>query len=214
MDTHILQLQAPYDYIYCNGEVGKHIATLILSEIKEDGTGQQHLVTHSYPIVKYWNSPQGVVWNNAELTDCFVLCNDADKQLDIDTFLLLVSRRIAKLQPKYDEKGENFFDSHSFYGMCLMFKETLLKYGIKFKCAAENIDQEWRIEGNSCREGYYALSFFYDIYESDIVEETWEKVLKEVLERRSDWEELLDNLVKIRFVADSTFAKEQNIESL
>lgn len=39
METQILKLEAPFDYIYCNGEVGKHIATYIVGEsrIGEDG---------------------------------------------------------------------------------------------------------------------------------------------------------------------------------
>lgn len=213
MDTHILQLQAPYDYIYCNGEVGKHIATLIVSETRKEGL-HLHLETHSYPIVKYWNSPQGVVWNRAELTDCFVLCNDDDKQLDVDTFLLLVTRRINKLQEKYEAAGANFFDNESFFSMALMFKEKLLKYGIKFKCAPENKDMTWSIEANKASDGYYALSFFYDTYTSNIFEKTWKEVLDQVLEERRDWEELLDYLVKIHFKTESSFAKEQNLESL
>ena len=32
METQILKLEAPFDYIYCNGEVGKHIATYIVGE--------------------------------------------------------------------------------------------------------------------------------------------------------------------------------------
>ncbi len=75
MDTQILPLQAPYEYICCNGEVGKHIATMIVSESSKDAEGRLQLTTHSYPIVKYWNAPQGVVWDKAELTDCVVLRN-------------------------------------------------------------------------------------------------------------------------------------------
>lgn len=38
MDTQILNLNEPYEYIHCNGEVGKHIATLIVYEnTKSDG---------------------------------------------------------------------------------------------------------------------------------------------------------------------------------
>ena len=32
METQILNLKEPYEYIHCNGEVGKHIATLIVYE--------------------------------------------------------------------------------------------------------------------------------------------------------------------------------------
>ena len=92
METQILNLQAPFDYIHCNGEVGKHIATMIVYETTKDENGTYHLESHSHPIVKYWNAPGGVVWNNAELTDCDVLCNEDKKEVDIYYFFRMVRR--------------------------------------------------------------------------------------------------------------------------
>ena len=89
MDTQILKLEAPYEYIYCNGEVGKHIATYIVGESKIGEDGKYELETHSHPIVQYQGSPKGVVWNRAELTDCEVLCSEDDMRIDIRTFYLL-----------------------------------------------------------------------------------------------------------------------------
>ena len=51
METQILKLEAPFDYIYCNGEVGKHIATYIVGESRIGEDGKYTLETHSHPIV-------------------------------------------------------------------------------------------------------------------------------------------------------------------
>lgn len=92
MDTQILNLQAPYEYIHCNGEVGKHIATMIVYETTRDENGAYKLESHSHPIVKYWNSPAGVLWNHAELTDCDVLCREDRKEVDYYYFLRMLRR--------------------------------------------------------------------------------------------------------------------------
>ena len=92
MDTQILNLQAPFEYIHCNGEVGKHIATMIVYETTKGEDGQYELESHSHPIVKYWNAPAGVVWNNAELTDCDVLCREDQKEVDMLYFFRMVRR--------------------------------------------------------------------------------------------------------------------------
>ena len=42
METEILKLDKPYEYIYCNGSLGLHIATMIVYEAKTNydaGTG-------------------------------------------------------------------------------------------------------------------------------------------------------------------------------
>lgn len=87
MDTKILKLDPPYNYIYCNGSIGLHIATLIVYETKTDENGSYQLETHSHPIVKYSNCPAGTVWNRAELTDCNVLCSEKDKRVSMNQFL-------------------------------------------------------------------------------------------------------------------------------
>ena len=65
METQIMKLETPFDYIYCNGEVGKHIGTYIVGESRIDEDGKYTLETHSHPIVQYQNSPKGVVWNRS-----------------------------------------------------------------------------------------------------------------------------------------------------
>ena len=92
METQILNLKEPYEYIHCNGEVGKHIATLIVYETTKGEDGSYKLESHSHPIVKYWNAPGGVVWNNAELTDCDVLCTEDNKEVDLYYFFRMIRR--------------------------------------------------------------------------------------------------------------------------
>lgn len=76
METQILKLNEPYEYIYCNGSIGLHIATMIVYEAKVNNDGEYVFETHSHPVVKYENRPGGTVWNRAELTDCHVLCRE------------------------------------------------------------------------------------------------------------------------------------------
>lgn len=120
MDTQILNLKEPYEYIHCNGEVGKHIATLIVYETTKDEDGSYKLESHSHPIVKYWNAPGGVVWNNVELTDCDVLCSEEKKEVDIYYFFRMVRRNWGiENETDYLEKAKSLLN-------------TLLDYGIKF----------------------------------------------------------------------------------
>ena len=86
METQILKLDAPFDYIYCNGSIGLHIATMIVYETKTNEDGEYELETHSHPVVKYYNRPGGTVWNRAELTDCTILCREDNKHITMKQF--------------------------------------------------------------------------------------------------------------------------------
>lgn len=120
METQILNLKEPYEYIHCNGEVGKHIATLIVYETTKGEDGSYKLESHSHPIVKYWNAPGGVVWNNVELTDCDVLCSEDKKEVDIYYFFRMVRRNWGvDNETDYLEKAKSL-------------QNTLLDYEIKF----------------------------------------------------------------------------------
>ena len=87
METEILKLDAPYEYIYCNGSIGLHIATMIVYEAGMNEDGEYELQTHSHPVVKYRNRPSGNVWNRAELTDCHVLCREDNKRISFEQFV-------------------------------------------------------------------------------------------------------------------------------
>ena len=91
METQILKLNEPYEYIYCNGSIGLHIATMIVYEAPKTENGEYELVTHSHPVVKYRNRPGGTVWNRAELTDCTVLCREDSKRITMEQFYNFVS---------------------------------------------------------------------------------------------------------------------------
>ncbi len=86
MDTQILKLDKPYNYIYCNGSIGLHIATLIVYEAKVNENGEYQLETHSHPVVRYRNSPDGTVWNKAELSNCFILCSEDKMRVSLKRF--------------------------------------------------------------------------------------------------------------------------------
>lgn len=120
METQILNLKEPYEYIHCNGEVGKHIATMIVYETTKGENGSYKLESHSHPIVKYWNAPGGVVWNNAELTDCDVLCTEDKKEVDLFYFFRMVRRDWGiEDETDYLKKAQSL-------------RETLLDNDIKF----------------------------------------------------------------------------------
>ena len=91
METQILKLNEPYEYIYCNGSIGLHIATMIVYEAKVNNDGEYVFETHSHPVVKYRNRPSGTVWNRAELTDCHVLCREDNKRITLEQFYYFVS---------------------------------------------------------------------------------------------------------------------------
>lgn len=103
VNTHYAPLQPPYPVIYCNGEVGMQIATLIVVEGLEPPTSNTPrrsggnisgptmmpytIRTHSHPVVSYSNKSiglvmgparpndfsEGVVWDKVELGDVIVL---------------------------------------------------------------------------------------------------------------------------------------------
>ena len=91
MESQILKLNEPYEYIYCNGLIGLHIATMIVYEAKVNDEGDYTLETHSHPVVKYYDRPGGTVWNRAELTDCHVLCREDDKRISMYQFYSFLS---------------------------------------------------------------------------------------------------------------------------
>ena len=91
METQILKLDQPYEYIYCNGSIGLHIATMIVYETKTNEDGDYELETHSHPVVKYSKRPGGTVWNRAELTDCTVLCREDNRRITMEQFYNFVN---------------------------------------------------------------------------------------------------------------------------
>lgn len=85
--TELLRLDAPYNYIYYGGIVGKHIATLITVTDKTGEDGKYHIETHSHPVVTYnGKTAEGVVWNNVEVTQCRTVCSETDKRVTLGEF--------------------------------------------------------------------------------------------------------------------------------
>jgi hypothetical protein len=199
MDTQILKLEAPFDYIYCNGEVGKHIATYIVGESRIGEDGKYTLETHSHPIVQYKDSPKGVVWNRAELTDCEVLCSEDDKRIDVQKFFLLC---IQQAESKGEIEG---FSWENADGEAEMLKEKLQRNGIGFK--SKTSIEEIGVEVGGCRDGYFAQLMEINILFFHHIEPTLEELAKRLTEEREYWEELYDHVVKIKFTPESPTAE-------
>lgn len=191
METQILKLDAPFDYIYCNGEVGKHIATLIVYDVNVGSSYE--LETHSHAIVKYGNTPGGVVWDRAELTDCVVLCNDNDKRVEIDDF--------GKLAYDYYEVAadEDPDIKLSKFDVLMELKEMLTQLDISYKSPHGEQVMEINIFIRKDGDVYKAGSddSFCDFsFEANTLEE-----LKDLLwHERSFWEDFYDNVVQFKFV--------------
>ena len=96
METQILKLDAPYQVIYCGGEVGLHVATLIVVDDRRDAEGNfLGIETYSHPVVSYVSkdhpeegsllfpkTSEGVVWNKVELKDCTSIILADGRELD------------------------------------------------------------------------------------------------------------------------------------
>ena len=106
MEAQILNLREPYEYICCNGHTGLHIATMIVYETTTNEDGEYELRTHSHPVVKYFNTPGGSVWNKAELRDCNVLCREDNPQISLRKFRQILSRYPESNENRYEGKGE------------------------------------------------------------------------------------------------------------
>ena len=199
MDTQILKLEAPFDYIYCNGEVGKHIATYIVGESRIGEDGKYTLETHSHPIVQYKDSPKGVVWNRAELTDCEVICSEDDMRIDVQKFFLLC---IQQAESKGEIEG---FSWENADGEAEMLKEKLQRNGIGFK--SKTSIEEIGVEVGGCRDGYFAQLMEINILFFHHIEPTLEELAKRLTEEREYWEGFYDHVVKIKFTPESSLAE-------
>ena len=206
METQILKLEAPFDYIYCNGEVGKHIATYIVGESRIGEDGKYTLETHSHPIVQYKDSPKGVVWNRAELTDCEVLCSEDDMRIEPFTFCLLCNQ-IAEQKEKADEAKGEYTTSYDPADEAEPLKEKLARYGMSWRVDNNDKDYEVLVEVGSCSEGYFAQPLFPDsLLYFNYVEPALEELAKRLTEEREWQEEFFDHTIRIHYKPDSSLA--------
>ena len=210
MEAQIMKLEAPYDYIYCNGEVGKHIGTYIVGESRIGEDGKYELETHSHPIVWYLGSPRGVVWDRAELTDCVVLCSEDDMRIDVYKFFLLCYQNYMAEMEAAEAEGSTYYGDPDAGAEPL--KDKLKEYGIGFKGNQSGV-VEIGVEIGSCREGYFAQLVDIDILYFHHIEPTLEELAKRLTEEREWWEKFYDHVVKIKFTPESTLA-EGLVESL
>lgn len=181
MKTEILKLDRPYKYITCNGSTALHIATLIVYEATEDEDGEYVLNTHSHPIVRYFDCPDGTVWNRAELRDCEVVCSEDEMRLSLKKFRKILSR--------YPESYDNEMEGT---GLNPIWKKDLEDIGIQIVWPMGEDGKEHYIEFEVkldikpnkrfpyvCQD-WYTDFFFY--VEADDQEE-----LKRLLVHKRDW---------------------------
>ena len=199
MDTQILNLNEPYEYIHCNGEVGKHIATMIVYENTKREDGSYELETHSHPIVKYWNSPGGVVWNKAELTDCDVVCSEKDKRICTFNFLRMV------------RKEWGIKDEHEYLGKAELLRKTLGNNGILISddvlsISYRRIITEWSYEIELIFEEKDGKIICYDNgkgqYPIYCEVESKDDLIEQLTAQCCEWERFTDRRVTIHFVTD------------
>ena len=92
IQTHLLTLQPPYNYIYYGGIVGKQIATLVVTVDNTDKEGNYGLETHSHPVVVYnGQTAEGVVWDKCEVMDCRTVCSEKERSITLQKFSELMA---------------------------------------------------------------------------------------------------------------------------
>jgi len=193
MDTQILNLKAPYDYIYCNGEIGKHIATMIVYDVATDEDGGYRLETHSHPIIKYGVSPGGVVWNRAELTDCEVLCNDDDKRVNIARFGELADAYF-RLMMESEDTDEMFLPASREEVMFEM-RDKMRGFGLGFKSPREGKIMELYVDISE-EDGVFKVRGTDKFCDFRFESESLDELKYQLADKREYWEYFYDNAVQ------------------
>jgi hypothetical protein len=200
MDTQILQVREPYNYIHCNGSTALHVATLIVYEAKVNKSGEYTLETHSHPIVQYFDRPGGTVWNKAELRDCDVICSEADMTIPLKKFRKVLSHYPETYETQFEGKG---------ISLNPIWKRDLEDIGIKVGWPMDKdgkeqevfyIELEFSRGKNSkyvCKDRY--CDFFFYI-ESDSKKDLWASLL-----HARDWYYWVfsEHTFRIEFVTDN-----------
>lgn len=133
IQTQILKLEPPYTILICGEDVGRHIATLIVTEEKRKEDGSYGIETHSHAIVtyrpmeedEYWSASEGVVWDKAELYQCHVVGRDGKKSIPFHR-LLYFTRIFSSWHDT--ENFETFIQRYRF--MFNTIRERIKRYGI------------------------------------------------------------------------------------
>ena len=75
IQTHLMKLDAPYPVLNIDGQIVRHVATLIeVREVYDPKTGEEKIQTISHPVVDFGdNRYSGVVYEEKNLEDCDVL---------------------------------------------------------------------------------------------------------------------------------------------
>lgn len=136
IQTQILKLEPPYTILICGEDVGRHIATLIVTEEKRKEDGSYGIETHSHAIVtyrpmeedEYWSASEGVVWDKVELYQCQVVGKDGTKSIPFSR-LLYYARPYSTW--RLEEDLDTFVGRYSF--MIDTIRNRIKRYGISFE---------------------------------------------------------------------------------
>jgi hypothetical protein len=167
-----------------------------------DEDGEYELNTHSHPVVRYFDRPDGTVWNKAELRDCDVICNEDDMQLPLKKFRKILSR--------HPESYENNIEGTG-YSLNPIWKKDLEDIGIQIAWPMGEDGKERYTEfevkleiKSSDRFPYVCQDWYTDFFfyiEADDLEE-----LKRQLVHQRDWYYYIfkEHQFSIKFTCDST----------
>ena len=75
IQTHLMKLDAPYPVLNIDGQIVRHVATLIeVREVYDKKTGESKIKTISHPVVDFGdNRYSGLVYEDKDLEECDVL---------------------------------------------------------------------------------------------------------------------------------------------
>ena len=133
IQTQILKLEPPYTILICGEDVGRHIATLIVTEEKRGKDRSYGIETHSHAIVtyrpmkddEYWSASEGVVWDKVELYQCHVVGKDGKESIPFSR-LLYFARAFSSWRT--EEDLDTFISRYRF--MIDTIRNRIKRYGI------------------------------------------------------------------------------------
>ena len=149
-----------------------------------------------------------MVWDKAELADCYVLCDDTDKRVDICDFNLMVYALFVEKIPRdgdqllYSEIEED--QSATAYEL----KNKLVNFGIGFKMDDGSKELSVYVDTMKDEGDYSVFSLEPETVPIDVIAHSKQEVLASLKDERDYWEDFYGHVVKIKFKAQGCFPEE------
>ena len=118
IQTHLMKLDAPYPVLNIDGQLVRHVATLIeVREIFDAKTGGEKIQTISHPVIDYGdNYYSGIVLYDKEVEECEVL----SKVLSQPDFHIMVHNAQQMFNPKViSQKPEHIVQRLTDFGISI-----------------------------------------------------------------------------------------------